>query len=208
MPGVRIVGWGTYVPEQVLTNYDIQQLLIRKRLEAEGWLKRHGRPPMTEEQATQFETSDEWIQERIGFIERRVAPEKSTTDLGNLALAAALKQANMKPSKLDGIIVASVTPDHPYSPPNSTLVQHGIGLPAYESIAGSDKPSPRCSIFADISLACSSFIAALDAADSHIRAGKADCLAVLGCDVMSKVTVDEFNREFACILGDGAFAVI
>ncbi len=209
MPGVRIVGWGTYVPETVLTNEDIRQRLIEKRLEAEGWLKRHGRPPMTEEQAKDFVTSDAWIIKNVGFWERRIADGLSTTDLGKLALADALKQAHLTANDLDGIIATGVTVDHLYSPSNSPLIQHGVGIPAFlpTKVRLTGKPMPRDGKYGDSALACCSFLLALDTADSHIRSGKCRRLAVIGADVMSE-TVNWFSRNFACVLGDGGFAII
>ncbi|MDI6740732.1 MAG: ketoacyl-ACP synthase III, partial [Candidatus Edwardsbacteria bacterium] len=208
--GVRIVGWGTYVPETVLTNEDIRQRLIKKRLEAEDWLKRHSRPPMTEEQAKEFETSDKWIMKNVGFRERRIAaPGQSTTDLGKLALEAALKQTRLTADDLDGVIATNVTMDHPYSPSNSPLIQFGVGIPAFlnTKVQLTGKPMPRDGKYGDNALACCSFLCALDTADSHIRSGKCRRLAVIGADAMFE-TVNWNSRNFACVLGDGGFAVI
>lgn len=210
MPGVRIVGWGSYVPEQVLTNEDIRQRLIKKRFDADRWLRRNHRPPMTEEQAKQFVTSDPWVMKNVGFRERRmVAPGQSTTDLANLALTAALNQAHLTADDLDGIIATGVTVDHLYSPSNSPLIQFGVGIPAFlnTKVQLTGKPMPRDGKYGDSALACCSFLLAVDEADSHIRSGKCRRLAVIGADVMSE-TVDWYNRNFACILGDGGFALI
>lgn len=96
----KIVGLGKYLPEQVLTNQQLEQMV---------------------------ETSDEWILKRAGIRERRISDEKTfTSDLAIRAAEAALSDAGMRAEELDLILVASVTPDM-YTPSTSCLVQKGLG---------------------------------------------------------------------------------
>lgn len=98
--GIR--GTGSYVPERVLTNEDLQRMV---------------------------DTSDEWITTRTGIKERRIAAEGETTsDMAAVAARRALESAGMEPSDLGMILVATVTGDHPF-PSTSCLLQHKIGAP-------------------------------------------------------------------------------
>jgi 3-oxoacyl-[acyl-carrier-protein] synthase-3 len=97
---VGIIGLGKYLPEKVLTNFDLEKMV---------------------------ETSDEWITTRTGIRERHIANEsQSTSDLASLAAKEALKDANLKPEEIELIIVATITPDMPF-PSTSCLVQEKIG---------------------------------------------------------------------------------
>lgn len=108
----KITGWGMSVPERVLTNHDLEQMV---------------------------DTSDEWILARTGIRERRIAGEGETTS--SLSVAAgqkALEQAGLAPEELDLIIVATSSPDH-FLPPVSSQVQHGLGATragAFSLVAG------------------------------------------------------------------------
>lgn len=96
----KIIGWGMSVPEQVLTNQDLEQMV---------------------------DTSDEWIVSRTGIRERRIAGEGETT--ATLSIAAgrqALERAGLEPKDVDLIIVATSSPDY-FLPPVSSQVQHGLG---------------------------------------------------------------------------------
>ena len=96
----QIVGWGMYVPSEILTNDDL---------------------------ATMVDTSDDWIQARTGIVERRIAPPKETTATMAISAArAALRVANANPARLDLIIVATATPDYPF-PATACLVQEALG---------------------------------------------------------------------------------
>ncbi len=97
---VHITGWGTAVPEDVLTNDDLAQMV---------------------------DTSDEWIRSRTGIHERRIAaPEQSTSSLAVDAALDALEIANLNPAEVDLIIVTSSSPDH-FFPATASLVQDRIG---------------------------------------------------------------------------------
>jgi len=96
----QIVGWGMYIPSEILTNDDL---------------------------ASMVDTSDDWIQARTGIVERRIAPPKETTATMAIRAAwAALQVANTNPARLDLIIVATATPDYPF-PATACLVQEALG---------------------------------------------------------------------------------
>lgn len=97
---VGISGIGSFVPEKILTNHDLSQMV---------------------------DTSDEWIVERTGISERRIGREDiSTSDLGTEAAKRALKDANLKAEDIDLIIVATITPDHLF-PSTACIIQHNLG---------------------------------------------------------------------------------
>lgn len=98
--GVRIVGTGSFIPEKVLTNFDLQNMV---------------------------DTSDEWIRVRTGIIERHIAPpEMSSGDMAISAAKRALDMAGLQGSDISAVIVATTTPDYTF-PNTASLVQHGIG---------------------------------------------------------------------------------
>jgi 3-oxoacyl-[acyl-carrier-protein] synthase-3 len=97
---VSIIGTGSYVPERVLTNRDLEKMV---------------------------ETSDEWIRTRTGISERRIAgPNEATSDMSTKAALAAMEQAEVTPEEIDLIIVATVTPDM-FFPATACWVQKKIG---------------------------------------------------------------------------------
>lgn len=97
---VRVTGWGSYVPERVLSNADLERLV---------------------------DTSDEWIRTRTGIRERRVAaPHETTATLGAIAAKRAIAVAGLKPDDIDVIVVATLTPDYPM-PSTAALVKEAIG---------------------------------------------------------------------------------
>jgi 3-oxoacyl-[acyl-carrier-protein] synthase III len=100
-PYVRIAGWGKYLPERIMPNSEIAELV---------------------------DTSDEWIRTRTGIRERRIAaPDETTCSLAVEAARAALKRAQVEPEALDLIIVATCTPDYANMPATASLVQHALG---------------------------------------------------------------------------------
>ncbi len=97
---VRVSGWGSYVPERVLSNADLERLV---------------------------DTSDEWIRTRTGISERRVAaPHETTATLGAIAALRAIATAGLEPDDIDVIVVATLTPDYPM-PSTAALVKEAIG---------------------------------------------------------------------------------
>lgn len=101
MRSAHVVGWGKYVPEKVLTNDELEQMV---------------------------DTSDEWIRTRTGIGERRIAAEhEATSDMAVKASRAALRVANFDPARLDMIIVSTCTPDYPVLPSTASVVQSALG---------------------------------------------------------------------------------
>lgn len=162
----RIIGLGSYVPEKILTNHDLEKMV---------------------------ETSNEWILDRTGIRERRIASDdEATSDLALKASQVALKDAGIKPGDLDFIIVATVTPDMLF-PSSACLVQQKLGIEG---------------IFAfDISAACSGFVYALSVADQYIKSGLYRTGLVIGAEVFSRL-VDWTDRSTCVLFGDGAGAAV
>ena len=162
----RIIGTGSYLPLRVLSNKDLEKMV---------------------------DTSDAWIVERTGISERRIASEdEAASDLACHAAEKALNDGGVKPSDIDFIIVATVTPDMLF-PSTACLVQNRLG-------------AKRAFAF-DLSAACSGFIYALSVADQYIKSGMYQTGLVIGSDVFSKVT-DWTDRNTCVLFGDGAGAVI
>ncbi len=162
----RILGTGSYAPDTVLTNQDLEKMV---------------------------ETSDDWIVERTGIRERRIANKDiASSDLAFEAAKKALKAAGMKASQLDLIIIATVTPDMMF-PATACIVQAKLGA--------------KKAIAFDISAACSGFIFALAAADNFIKSGLYKNALVIGAETLSKIT-DWTDRNTCVLFGDGAGAVV
>ncbi|MCC7203273.1 MAG: ketoacyl-ACP synthase III [Nitrospirae bacterium] len=162
----RIAGTGSYLPLRVLSNKDLENMV---------------------------DTSDEWIVERTGISERRIAAEdEAASDLAFFAAEKAVKNSGIKPSDIDFIIVATVTPDMLF-PSTACLVQNRLGA--------------KGAFAFDLSAACSGFIYALSVADQYIKSGMYSTGLVIGSDVFSKVT-DWTDRNTCVLFGDGAGAVI
>lgn len=162
----HIIGWGCYLPERILTN---------------------------DELATIVDTSNEWIFQRTGIRERHIAAAQETTaTLAFEAAARALAVADIPPSQIDLIIVATSTPEYMF-PSTAALVQDYLGA----SKAGAF----------DMSAACSGFIYALHMASQAIVSGSANTVMVIGSEVMSRV-LDWTDRGTCVLFGDGAGAVV
>jgi len=162
----KIIATGSYAPERILRNADLEGMV---------------------------DTSDEWIVERTGIRERRIANEKqAASDLAYEASKAALKSAGLKAKDMDLIIVASVSGDMP--------------LPATACILQDKLDAKRAAAF-DVNAACSGFVYALSVADAFIRSGTYRRVLVVGAEVLSKFT-DWEDRTTCVLFGDGAGAVI
>ncbi len=162
---ISITGLGCYVPERVMTNDDLAKLV---------------------------ETSDQWITERTGIKERRVAGEGETTaSLAIEAGMAAIKDAGIEPAEIGCCIVATCTSEQPI-PPTSSFVQEGLGL--------------RCGAF-DIDAACSGFVYALVAGAAMVASGAMGPVLVIGAETLTRV-VDPTDRSTIILFGDGAGAVV
>ena len=162
----RITGTGRCLPERVMTNQDLEKLV---------------------------DTSDEWIQERTGICERRVAAEGQTTcDLAEGAAKAALDAAGLAPDAIDLLLVGTTTPDLIF-PSTACLLQHRLGL-------------KECGAF-DVNAACSGFVYALSIADQYIRSGQARHVLVVGAETLTRL-LDWTDRQTCVLFGDGAGAVV
>ena len=162
---VAITGVGMAVPERRVTNFDLAKVV---------------------------DTNDEWITERTGIKERRIAGEgESTATLAIEAGMAALKDAGLDPSEIGCCIVATCTSEQPI-PPTSAFVQEALGL--------------RCGAF-DIDAACSGFVYALVAGASLVASGAMGPVLVIGAETLSRV-VDPTDRSTVILFGDGAGAVV
>lgn len=162
----RIISTGSYLPEKVLSNSEMEKML---------------------------DTSDEWITERTGIKERRIADStQAASDLACEASKIALKRAGLRPEDIDLIIVATITGDMPF-PSTACFLQDKLGA---INAAGFD-----------ISAACSGFLYSLYIADSFIKSGMHRRILVAGTEVLSKIT-DWDDRTTCVLFGDGAGAVI
>lgn len=161
-----LVGAGAYLPERVVTN---------------------------DELATRLDTSDRWIVERTGIRQRHIAgPNESACFMGAAAARAALASADIAADTIDGVIVATSTPDQAF-PATAVRIQSALG------IAGG--------FGFDISAACSGFIYALAVADGMMRAGQARRVLVIGTEVYSRI-LDWQDRTTCVLFGDGAGAML
>ena len=139
------------------------------------------------------DTSDEWIVERTGIRERRMADRnQAASDLAYEASKLAIDRAGLKPEDIDLIIVATVTGDMLF-PSTACFLQHRLGA---VKAAGFD-----------INAACSGFLYGLYTADAFVRAGMHNRILVVGTEVLSKIT-DWEDRTTCVLFGDGAGAVI
>ena len=162
----HIIGWGMEVPSQVLSNNDLAAIV---------------------------DTSDEWIVSRTGIKERRIAePRETTTSLATRAAQKALNVADVLPSEIDLIIVATATPEHMF-PSTASLVQDLLG-------------AANAGAF-DLSAACTGFIYAVDMAANKIQTGTINTAVVIGAETLSRVT-DWSDRGTCILFGDGAGAVV
>lgn len=165
-PASRILGTGHYLPPIVRTNADLEKMV---------------------------ETSDEWITERTGIKQRRIAPpEIVTSDMATAAAQQALEAAELEATDLDMILVATVTPDMPM-PATAVYVQQKLG-------AG---PCPAM----DLSAACAGFIFGMSIADQFIRSGTMKNILIVGVELLSRV-IDWEDRTTCVLFGDGAGAVV
>src|SRR4051812_9553174 len=163
---VSITGLAAYAPDRVLTN---------------------------DELASMVDTSDEWIVERTGIKERRIAaPEQALTDLALPAAREALQQAGADAKDVDLLVCATVTPDMMF-PTSSALLADALGASqaaAYDLLAG-----------------CTGFMYALAQAYGMVAAGLAQRALVVGGDVLSRI-LDWTDRSTVVLFGDGAGAVV
>ncbi len=140
-----------------------------------------------------LDTTDEWIRSRTGIERRHFAAEGQTTsDLAIRAAKAALDRAGMTAADIDGIVLATSTPDFTF-PAVATMVQAGLGM--------------KHGFAYDVQAVCAGFVFALANADAMIRAGQADRILVIGAETFSRI-MDWTDRGTCVLFGDGAGAVI
>jgi 3-oxoacyl-[acyl-carrier-protein] synthase-3 len=165
-PGSQIIGTGAYAPEKVLTNLDLARMV---------------------------DTSDEWIRERTGIKERRIARDgEAASDMAYEAARRALDAAGMSASELDMIIVGTVTGDVPM-PACAAILQRKLGVTSIPAF--------------DISAACAGFIYGLSIADQFLRTGARKRVLVVGVELLSRVL--NWQDRVTCVLfGDGAGAAV
>ncbi len=157
---------GSYLPERIITNAEMEQLV---------------------------DTSDEWIVQRTGIRERHVAADtQSTSDLAIQAAKRALESSGLSPEDLDGVIVATTTPDRTF-PAVAVMVQAALGLPV--------------GLAFDVQAVCSGFVYALTLANNFIQLGQAKRVLVIGAEKMSSI-INWEDRTTCVLFGDGAGAVI
>jgi 3-oxoacyl-[acyl-carrier-protein] synthase-3 len=160
-----ITGWGVALPERVLTNHDLEQLV---------------------------DTDDDWIVERTGIRERRVATgDETTASLGIAAGAEAMKSAGLTAEAVDLLVVATTTPEQPM-PHTGAFVADGLGL--------------GCGSF-DLAASCSGFTYALVTAAALLTTGSLRNALVVGSDTLTRF-VDPTDRGTCILFGDAAAATV
>ncbi len=168
--GATILGAGMALPKTVLTNADLEKLM---------------------------DTSDEWIRQRTGITQRRIAKRElgeTTASLGTRALQAALDDAGMRPTDLDQIVVATITPDMP-TPSAACQIAANLGAGNIAAF--------------DLGAACSGFVFALNTVDALIRSGNARNVGVVGADIITRhVDYSDRGRGTSILFGDGAGAFV
>ena len=156
---------GSYVPSGILTNADLEKMV---------------------------ETSDTWIRERTGIVERRIAAvDETATDLAAEAAKDALMAAGLRPQDTDLIVCSTSTPDSMY-PSVASRVQERLGArgPAF-----------------DVQAACTGFLVAMSVADRFVSSGESKQAVVIGTETLTKIL--NFKDRGTCVVfGDGAGAVV
>jgi 3-oxoacyl-[acyl-carrier-protein] synthase-3 len=163
-----VTGTGHYIPPKIVTNFDLEKIM---------------------------NTSDEWIRQRSGIVQRRqVEPGVGTSDLAYEAAVRAIEDAKIDKSQIDFIIAATLSPDH-YFPGIGVLVEAKLGLSGIGAL--------------DVRNQCTGFIYALSVADQYIRAQTYKKILVVAAEVQSSnLDYSDEGRDIAVLFGDGAAAVI
>lgn len=162
----RIAGLGHYLPERIFSNTDLEKMV---------------------------ETSDQWIRDRTGIIERHIAaPHEISSTLAVHASQMALEQARLAANDIDLVIVATTTPDGQF-PATASTVQAELG-------------ANRAGAF-DVNSACMGFLSAFSAATQYIATGTYNRVLVVGVEVLSRM-VNWQDRGTCVLFGDGAGAVL
>lgn len=161
-----VIGCGSYLPGNIVTNADL---------------------------ARKVDTSDEWIQQRTGIRERRIAASgEFTSDLGFKAAQAALANAGVDAQSIDLIVLGTSTPDNTF-PATAVEIQARLGITHGAAF--------------DLQAVCSGFVFALATADNYLRSGSFKRALVIGAETFSRIL--DWNDRTTCVLfGDGAGAVV
>jgi len=161
-----VLGVGSYLPEKVMTNAELSEIV---------------------------ETSDEWITQRTGIKQRRIAANgELTSDLAAAAARAALDNAGTSIADIDLIVLATATPDNTF-PAAAVSVQKKLGMTHGAAF--------------DLHAVCSGFVFALAQADALIKVGQAKKILVIGAETFSRI-LDWTDRGTCVLFGDGAGAVV
>ncbi len=165
---VKIIGTGMCVPETVVTNHDLAKVM---------------------------ETSDEWIQQRSGIVERRHVREGETpASLAEAASRRALEAAGIEAGELDGIVLATLSSEHDF-PGTSFFLHERLGVAEIPCF--------------DLRAQCSGFLFSLATAQGLILSGQMRRVLVVGCEVHSTgLDFSTRGRDVAVLFGDGAGAVV
>jgi 3-oxoacyl-[acyl-carrier-protein] synthase III len=167
MESINISGTGSYLPSTILTNYDLEKRGLN--------------------------TTHEWIVQRTGVSERRIAEAGQTTsDLGHQASLRALEMAGMAAEEMDLILVATITPDT-CCPSAANWLQAKLN-------------APRAVTF-DVTAACSGFIFALNVAEQYLKNRTYKNVLVVASEIMSR-TLNWKDRSTCILWGDGAGAAV
>src|SRR5687767_14430534 len=165
-PMVEIASTGRFLPDNIVTNEDLTKIV---------------------------DTSDEWIQQRTGIRERRIAPDgMGAAHMGTEAARIAMARAGVQPGEVDLLVVATATPDR-LLPSTACDIQANLGL-------------KNAAAF-DVAAACTGFIYALSVAEGHIAAGRGEIALIVSTEKMSGI-VDWTDRATCVLFGDGAGAAI
>src|SRR3954466_15094585 len=164
--GAIIAGTGSAVPEKRLTNDDLARMV---------------------------DTNDEWIVQRTGIRERRIAgPKDTTASLGTAAARRAVEAAGLEPKDIELIVVGTITPEMVF-PSTACFIGAELGIPGVPAF--------------DMSAACSGFIYTLNSGANFVKVGQYKNVLVIGAETLSRIT--NYKDRGSCILfGDGAGAVV
>ncbi len=166
MTRARIAGIGAYAPKRILTNHDLEKMV---------------------------DTSDEWIVQRTGVRERRIADEgEAASDLGLRAAQQALDRADVGAEEVDFIVVGTTMGDMAF-PTTANLLQHRLGCRSAGSV--------------DVYAACSGSIYSLSIGSQYIETGKYRTVLCVGAECLSRLT-DYTDRGTCILLADAAGAVV
>jgi len=162
----RIIGTGSYVPEKVVTNADLEKLV---------------------------DTSDQWIVERTGIRERRMAaPEQASSDLALIASQRALEMAGVRAEDLDLIVVGKISADQPL-PSAAVFLQAKLGA--------------KNAVAFDVAAACAGSLFALSVADRYLISGQYKRALIVGVELLTRL-MDWSDRNTCVIFGDAAGAMV